>query len=134
MCTKQVLNNIFINYIHQVTKKTALAYFRKKYLYQNRTLLCVSLHDYLIPYYETTFLLDYLLPGNVDEMELYTSNTSLSCALGKLSVKEKAFIYDKYILCKTDKEIAINLGISRQGVSILKKRILTKLHHYLKSS
>lgn len=134
MCTKKTLNNIFINYIHQVTKNTALAYFRKKYLYLNRTLLCVSLHDYLIPYYEKTFLFDYLLPENIDKMEQYTLNDSLSFALSKLSDKEKAFIYDKYILCKTDKEIALKLGISRQGVSILKKRILTKLHHYLKSS
>ncbi|MBC9810722.1 sigma-70 family RNA polymerase sigma factor [Carnobacterium maltaromaticum] len=134
MCTKKTLNNIFINYIHQVTKKTALAYFRKKYIYQNRTLLCVSLHDYLVPYYEHTFFFDYLLPENVNEMEQYTVNDSLSFALSKLSNKEKVFIFEKYILCKTDKEIALNLGISRQGVSIFKKRILTKLHHYLKSS
>ncbi|EAH4311907.1 sigma-70 family RNA polymerase sigma factor, partial [Listeria monocytogenes] len=41
-------------------------------------------------------------------------------------------LYEKYIQCKTDSEIARIFDISRQGVSIFRKRLLKKLEVFLK--
>ncbi|HFP6581205.1 TPA: sigma-70 family RNA polymerase sigma factor [Enterococcus faecalis] len=134
MCSKKVLNNIFVCYIHQVIKNTALAYYRKKFLYKNRNLLCTDFQDLVYPHFDNAFVLDYLTIKNVNQLEFYTDNPELSFALSQLSLKEKQFIFNKYILSKTDKEISIELGITRQGVSILKKRMLEKLEYCLKST
>lgn len=132
MFTKQELSHIFTSYIHQVIHNTALSYFKKEFRYQNKTLLCLSIHDYLIPYDRNTHILENLTAEKTNEIELYIKDDYLSQALETLTQKEKIFIFEKYVLCKTDLEISTELGISRQGASILKKRILAKLYHYLK--
>lgn len=133
MTSKKNLGYMFTSYIHQVIHNTSLNYFKNKFRYQEKNILYFSLHDYLLTENTPIFYLDNLSIQKVDEIENYVTNNGLSLALELLTDKEKKLIFDKYVLCKTDKDISLELGISRQGVSILKKRILKKLYTCLKS-
>ncbi|HCJ4447719.1 TPA: sigma-70 family RNA polymerase sigma factor [Listeria innocua] len=132
MYSKTVLNHFFVSYINQVIKRSALAYYRKKLLYQQRNSLYPEFYELTAPYHDSVLDLDSLSIMNVNHLEDYIDNKKLALSLGHLKHKEKQFIYEKYILCKTDKEIAIQFNITRQGVSIFKKRILKKISHYYK--
>ncbi|EAC3312910.1 hypothetical protein ACTBNQ_001390 [Listeria monocytogenes] len=134
MYSKTVLSHFFVSYINQVIKRSALAYYRKKVLYHQRNSLYPEFYELTTPYYDSILDLDSLSILNVDCLEDYVDNKGLALSLEHLTHKEKQFIYEKYILCKTDKEIAIQFNITRQGVSIFKKRILKKISHHYKRS
>lgn len=58
-------------------------------------------------------------------------NDSLITTLVHLSDKEKAFIFEKFFLQKTDTEIAKEKDLSQQAVSLYKKRLLKKIKQFM---
>ncbi|MDF2923945.1 MAG: hypothetical protein K0R57_2859 [Paenibacillaceae bacterium] len=64
----------------------------------------------------------------INEIE---ENAILSEAIGTLSASEKRVLYQKFIQEKTDKEIALSVGVTRQAITKSKINVLVKLKSQL---
>ncbi|HAA8021143.1 TPA_asm: sigma-70 family RNA polymerase sigma factor [Listeria monocytogenes] len=127
------INYLFVSYIQQSIKNSSNACLKKKQRYSHNYFPTDTLEDIMVNSFCDSYLsFDYIQESDIITLEQFTENEALSEALGKLSLKEKRLLYEKYIQCKTDNEIATILKISRQGVSIARKRILKKLEEFLK--
>lgn len=127
------INYLFVSYIQQSIKNSSNTCLKKKQKYSNIYFPTDTLEEIMVnSFYDTYLSLDSIQEIDIVVLEKFTENEALAKALGKLSLKEKKLIYEKYIQCKTDNEIATILKISRQGVSVARKRILKKLEEFLK--
>ncbi|CWU74779.1 TPA_asm: sigma-70 family RNA polymerase sigma factor [Listeria monocytogenes] len=127
------INYLFVSYIQQSIKNSSNACLKKKQRYSHNYFPTDTLEDIMVNSFCDSYLsFDSIQESDIITLEQFTENEALSKALGKLSLKEKRLLYEKYIQCKTDNEIATILKISRQGVSIARKRILKKLEEFLK--
>ena len=127
------INYLFVSYIKQSIKNSSNACLKKKQRYSHNYFPTDTLEDIMVNSFCDSYLsFDSIQESDIITLEQFTENEALSKVLGKLSLKEKRLLYEKYIQCKTDNEIATILKISRQGVSIAWKRILKKLEEFLK--
>lgn len=67
------------------------------------------------------------------DFEDYFDNDLLTKAIKRLSTKEKKFLFEKFILRKSDTELAKEKNLSQQAISIYKKRLLKKVKVLMKS-
>ncbi|QWU18347.1 sigma-70 family RNA polymerase sigma factor [Paenibacillus sophorae] len=58
-------------------------------------------------------------------------SSALSQAIEILNSSEKKVLFLKYYQCKTDKEIAEFIGVSRQAITKSRKKVLVKLKSHL---
>lgn len=125
-------NYLFIKYVQQSIKNASSAFYQKKQIYSTRFLLIDVTDNMMNTFSNDNYLnLDSVKNTEIDRLENFINNQKLSFAIEQLSYKDKYLLYEKYINCKTDNEIALNFGISRQGISIAKKRILKKIKKLL---
>lgn len=133
MKSNSEINYLFVRYIQQSIRNTSNAFLKKKHTYSNNYFSTDILEDLIVNNsYDQYLLLDSITESEINILQNFTENEKLSKAIERLSFKEKKLIYEKYIQCKTDNEIATSFSISRQGVSIYKKRVLKKLEEFLK--
>lgn len=125
-------NYLFIKYVQQSIKNASNAFYQKKQIYSTRFLLIDVTDNMMNTFSNDNYLnLDSVKNTEIDKLENFIDNQKLSFAIEQLSYKDKHLLYEKYINCKTDNEIALKFGISRQGISIAKKRILKKIKKLL---
>ncbi|OJG37323.1 hypothetical protein RV00_GL000280 [Enterococcus devriesei] len=65
-------------------------------------------------------------------LETYFEDEMLIKAIKQLNTKEKRFLLEKYVVKKSDTELAQEKEISQQAISIYKKRLLEKLKKLMK--
>ena len=65
-------------------------------------------------------------------IETYFEDEMLIKAIKQLNTKEKRFLLEKYVVKKSDTELAQEKEISQQAISIYKKRLLEKLKKLMK--
>ncbi|EGO6113591.1 sigma-70 family RNA polymerase sigma factor [Enterococcus faecalis] len=127
------VNYLFVSYVQQSIKNSASACLKKKQKYSHTYFPTDSLEDIMRSSISESYLsLDFISESEIMNLENFTENEALSRAIEQLNLKEKKLLYEKYIQCKTDSEIARTFDISRQGVSIFRKRLLKKLEVFLK--
>ena len=127
------VNYLFVSYVQQSIKNSASACLKKKQKYSHTYFPTDSLEDIMRSSISESYLsLDFISESEIMNLENFAENEALSRAIEQLNFKEKKQLYEKYIQCKTDSEIARIFDISRQGVSIFRKRLLKKLEVFLK--
>ncbi|MBA5263044.1 sigma-70 family RNA polymerase sigma factor [Enterococcus hirae] len=127
------VNYLFVSYVQQSIKNSASACLKKKQKYSHTYFPTDSLEDIMRSSISESYLsLDFISESEIMNLENFTENEALSRAIEQLNLKEKKLLYEKYIQCKTDSEIARTFDISRQGVSIFRKKLLKKLEVFLK--
>ncbi|EAK9250446.1 sigma-70 family RNA polymerase sigma factor [Listeria monocytogenes] len=127
------VNYLFVSYVQQSIKNSASACLKKKQKYSHTYFPTDSLEDIMRSSISESYLsLDFISESEIMNLEKFAENEALSRAIEQLNFKEKKLLYEKYIQCKTDSEIARIFDISRQGVSIFRKRLLKKLEVFLK--
>ncbi|CUL94396.1 sigma-70 family RNA polymerase sigma factor [Listeria monocytogenes] len=67
------------------------------------------------------------------DFEDYFDNDLLIKAIKGLSTKEKKFLFEKFILRKSDTELAKERNLTQQAISVYKKRLLKKVKVLMKS-
>lgn len=90
MHSKTVLSHFFVSYISQVIKRSALAYYRKKQLYQQRNSLYPEFYELTTPYHDSVLDLDSLSILNVNHLEDYIDNNKLGSVFKALKSQRKA--------------------------------------------
>lgn len=118
---KELAGRAFIGYVKKCLKRARKDYILK----QNRDmyrLTFLSEHALDVANSETSF---HLYPSE-DYILLLHASDKLN-----LSQKEKRIFFMKFFEDKTDREIAMTLGITRQAVSKSKSQLLTKLRNYM---
>ncbi|EDO1241680.1 sigma-70 family RNA polymerase sigma factor [Listeria monocytogenes] len=127
------VNYLFVRYVQQSIKNSSSACLKKKQKYSHNYFPTDTLEEVMRSTITESYLsLDYIAESDIMNLQNFTENEALSNAIEQLNFKEKQLLYEKYIQCKTDSEISKNLNISRQGVSIFRKRLLKKLEELLK--
>lgn len=63
----------------------------------------------------------------VNQSPLAIFDTIINDSLIQLTKKEQQFLIEKFIFYKTDKEIGVLLGVSRQAVTNMKYRLYKKM-------
>lgn len=67
------------------------------------------------------------------DFEDYFDSIPLTVAIKNLTTKEKDFLFEKFILRKSDTELAREKNLTQQAISIYKKRLLKKVKVLMKS-
>lgn len=134
MKSETEINYLFVRYVQRSLRNSSNAFLKKTIQYTNTHFTIDTIEEFISnSIYDNYLTLDLISESEINNLQNFTENDHLSSALSHLSYKEKKLLFEKYVRCKTDNEIAKNLNISRQAVSISKKRILKKLKHSLKS-
>lgn len=121
------VNYLFVRYVQQSIKNSSSACLKKKQKYSRNYFPTDSLEEIVKSSISESYLsLDFISESEIINLQNFTENEELSRAIEQLNFKEKKLLYEKYIQCKTDSEIANIFNISRQGVSIFRKRLLKK--------
>lgn len=69
---------------------------------------------------------------DLKNFETYFEDEMLIKAIKQLNIKEKRFLLEKYVVKKSDTELAKEKEVSQQAISIYKKRLLEKLKGLMK--
>lgn len=80
---------------------------------------------------DTIYLLDQLAENNINEMKK-DDLISLKKALNKIREKEKDVLINRYIIGKTQMEIADDLGVSQAQVSRIEKNAINNIKKLIK--
>ncbi|EGO2518526.1 sigma-70 family RNA polymerase sigma factor, partial [Enterococcus faecalis] len=109
------VNYLFVSYVQQSIKNSASACLKKKQKYSHTYFPTDSLEDIMRSSISESYLsLDFISESEIMNLENFAENEALSRAIEQLNFKEKKLLYEKYIQCKTDSEIARIFDISRQ--------------------
>ncbi|MYV16046.1 sigma-70 family RNA polymerase sigma factor [Furfurilactobacillus milii] len=71
--------------------------------------------------------LEMLTENNIAHMEDYIANDRLAWCISTITKEEKQLMYDKYVTKRSDAEIALGLGLSRQAVAKRRHQTLAKI-------
>ena len=126
-------DNKLKKYIHIGICYHANNYYRKKRNYSTKSILT----DFQDPISESYYTDNYFNLSNVSvinlkNLEEYFEDEMLIKAIKRLTMKEKNFLLEKYIIKKSDTELAKEKKLSQQAISIYKKRLLEKLKGLMK--
>lgn len=113
-----------ISYLCKVIHHTAINFYKKRKRLKKKESLLENV-DYHFLYPDAAEL-------DLPTLEIFgypfkLDDEKIIKRIKKLSDKEKVFLIEKFVLGKTDKEIGVTLGITRQGVTNLKLRMYKKL-------
>lgn len=108
-------------------------YYRKKRYYSTRSIL-TDFQDFDHSSFSTNndFKLTNMYTIPPHDFEDYFDNELLIKAIKTLSPKEKKFIFEKFIVKKSDTQLARERNLSQQAISIYKKRLLKKVQVLMK--
>lgn len=118
-----------IKYFHKVISHTALNYYKKRFKQKEKEKLADSFLQIVSDI--ESFEEDTLTNMRVKEAPLAIFNEEFEAVLVILSSKEKLFLIEKFIFDKTDKDIGQMLGVSRQAVSNMKRRLYVKIKNQM---
>ncbi|HCQ8729835.1 TPA: hypothetical protein OMH10_000585 [Enterococcus faecalis] len=127
-------DNKLKKYIHIGIHYHANNYYRKKSNYSTRSIL-TDFQD-ITPdsfYTDNYFNLSNMSVIDLKNLEEYFEDEMLITAIKRLNLKEKKFLLEKYVVKKSDTELAKEKKLSQQAISIYKKRLLKKLKGLMKS-
>ncbi|MGF3142095.1 hypothetical protein ACQV2S_05435 [Facklamia sp. P13064] len=126
-------DNKLKKYIHIGIHYHANNYYRKKRNYSTRLLL-TDFQDIMLDssYTDNYFNITNMPLLDLKNLETYFENEMLMKAIKQLNIKEKRFLLEKYVIKKSDTELAQEKEISQQAISIYKKRLLEKLKGLMK--
>ncbi|EOA7226800.1 TPA: hypothetical protein ACU3U5_002596 [Enterococcus faecalis] len=127
-------DNKLKKYIHIGIHYHANNYYRKKSNYSTRSIL-TDFQD-ITPdsfYMDNYFNLSNMSAIDLKNLEEYFEDEMLITAIKRLNLKEKKFLLEKYVVKKSDTELAKEKKLSQQAISIYKKRLLKKLKGLMKS-
>ena len=116
---------IFIKYIHRTLVNQANKYYQKKSVYSRDLVYEENLTESELKELSS---IDYKKKN--DPFIIFDSRETgkrIEHNFEKLSSDDKQLLFDKYIESRSDREIALKLGISSQAVSKRKRKILSKL-------
>ncbi|MEI5989029.1 hypothetical protein A5881_000516 [Enterococcus termitis] len=126
-------DNKLKKYIHIGIHYHANNYYRKKRNYSNR-LIPTDFQDITFDssYTDNYFNISKVTLLDLKNLETYFEDEMLINAIKQLNIKEKKFLLEKYVIKKSDTELAKEKEISQQAISIYKKRLLKKLKGLMK--
>ncbi|MBC1932344.1 hypothetical protein [Listeria seeligeri] len=127
-------DNKLKKYIHIGIHYHANNYYRKKSNYSTRSIL-TDFQD-ITPdsfYTDNYFNLSNMSVIDLKNLEEYFEDEMLITAIKRHNLKEKKFLLEKYVVKKSDTELAKEKKLSQQAISIYKKRLLKKLKGLMKS-
>ncbi|QZN88723.1 hypothetical protein K5X77_00010 [Vagococcus lutrae] len=126
-------DNKLKKYIHIGIHYHANNYYRKKRNYSTRLLL-TDFQDIMLDssYTDNYFNITNMPLLDLKNLETYFENEMLMKAIKQLNIKEKRFLLEKYVIKKSDTELAQEKEISQQAISIYKKKLLEKLKGLMK--
>ncbi|EMW5903046.1 sigma-70 family RNA polymerase sigma factor [Enterococcus faecium] len=126
-------DNKLKKYIHIGIHYHANNYYRKKRNYSTRLLL-TDFQDIMLDssYTDNYFNITNMPLLDLKNLETYFEDEMLMKAIKQLNIKEKRFLLEKYVIKKSDTELAQEKEISQQAISIYKKRLLEKLKGLMK--
>ncbi|MGS6421016.1 hypothetical protein [Enterococcus lactis] len=126
-------DNKLKKYIHIGIHYHANNYYRKKRNYSNRLLL-TDFQDIRLDssYTDNYFNIINMPLLDLKNFETYFEDEMLIKAIKQLNIKEKRFLLEKYVVKKSDTELAKEKEVSQQAISIYKKRLLEKLKGLMK--
>lgn len=126
-------DNKLKKYIHIGIHYHANNYYRKKRNYSTRLLL-TDFQDIMLDssYTDNYFNITNMPLLDLKNLETYFEDEMLMKAVKQLNIKEKRFLLEKYVIKKSDTELAQEKEISQQAISIYKKRLLEKLKGLMK--
>lgn len=126
-------DNKLKKYIHIGIHYHANNYYRKKRNYSTRLLL-TDFQDIRLDssYTDNYFNIINMPLLDLKNFETYFEDEMLIEAIKQLNIKEKRFLLEKYVIKKSDTELAQEKEISQQAISIYKKRLLEKLKGLMK--
>ena len=127
-------DNKLKKYIHIGIHYHANNYYRKKSNYSTRSIL-TDFQD-ITPdsfYTDNYFNLSNMSVIDLKNLEEYFEDEMLITAIKRLNLKEKKFLLEKYVVKKSDTELAKEKKLSQQAISVYKKRLLKKLKGLMKS-
>jgi RNA polymerase sigma factor (sigma-70 family) len=126
-------DNKLKKYIHIGIHYHANNYYRKKRNYSTRLLL-TDFQDITLDssYTDNYFNIINMPLLDLKNFETYFEDEMLIKAIKQLNIKEKRFLLEKYVVKKSDTQLAKEKEISQQAISIYKKRLLEKLKGLMK--
>ncbi|MFC0277172.1 hypothetical protein ACFFH2_10790 [Enterococcus devriesei] len=126
-------DNKLKKYIHIGIHYQANNYYRKKRNYSAKLLL-TDFQDITLDssYTDNYFNIINMTLLDLINLETYFEDEMLIKAIKQLNTKEKRFLLEKYVVKKSDTELAQEKEISQQAISIYKKRLLEKLKKLMK--
>ncbi|EGP5636589.1 sigma-70 family RNA polymerase sigma factor [Enterococcus faecium] len=126
-------DNKLKKYIHIGIHYHANNYYRKKRNYSTRLLL-TDFQDIRLDssYTDNYFSIINMPLLDLKNFETYFEDEMLTKAIKQLNIKEKRFLLEKYVVKKSDTELAKEKEVSQQAISIYKKRLLEKLKGLMK--
>ncbi|EAD0969883.1 sigma-70 family RNA polymerase sigma factor [Enterococcus faecium EnGen0029] len=126
-------DNKLKKYIHIGIHYHANNYYRKKRNYSAKLLL-TDFQDITLDssYTDNYFNIINMPLLDLINLETYFEDEMLIKAIKQLNTKEKRFLLEKYVVKKSDTELAQEKEISQQAISIYKKRLLEKLKKLMK--
>lgn len=126
-------DNKLKKYIHIGIHYHANNYYRKKRNYSTRLLL-TDFQDIRLDssYTDNYFNIINMPLLDLKNFETYFEDEMLIKAIEQLNIKEKRFLLEKYVVKKSDTELAKEKEVSQQAISIYKKRLLEKLKELMK--
>ena len=126
-------DNKLKKYIHIGIHYHANNYYRKKRNYSAKLLL-TDFQDIRLDssYTDNYFNIINMPLLDLINIETYFEDEMLIKAIKQLNTKEKRFLLEKYVVKKSDTELAQEKEISQQAISIYKKRLLEKLKKLMK--
>lgn len=126
-------DNKLKKYIHIGIHYHANNYYRKKRNYSTRLLL-TDFQDIILDSSCTDNYFNIINMPLLDlkNFETYFEDEMLIKAIKQLNIKEKRFLLEKYVVKKSDTELAQEKEVSQQAISIYKKRLLEKLKGLMK--
>ena len=126
-------DNKLKKYIHIGIHYHANNYYRKTRHYSAKLLL-TDFQDITLDssYTDNYFNIINMPLLDLINLETYFEDEMLIKAIKQLNTKEKRFLLEKYVVKKSDTELAQEKEISQQAISIYKKRLLEKLKKLMK--
>lgn len=126
-------DNKLKKYIHIGIHYHANNYYRKKRNYSAKLFL-TDFQDITLDssYTDNYFNIINMPLLDLINIETYFEDEMLIKAIKQLNTKEKRFLLEKYVVKKSDTELAQEKEISQQAISIYKKRLLEKLKKLMK--
>ncbi|MBV4420355.1 hypothetical protein KM800_13675 [Clostridium tyrobutyricum] len=118
----------FSSYVKSALYSTSKNYFKKRFDDTNNIVNIESVDTW-----EDFDFIPNLTSRNVIYLERYLEDNLLSKAVSLLSRNEKELLFMKFFEEKTDEQIAMIFGVTRQALTKSKKKILSKLKNRMKS-
>lgn len=119
-------------YFQKVICNAASNYYKKKNHQKEKEYVTEEFYDELIG--ESNFEDNMLTQIIVKRSPLSIFNNTIDVELNQLTRKEQQFLIEKFIFYKTDKEIGMLQGVSRQAVTNMKHRLYKKIRDKLEFS